>query len=412
MWSENMHKGFSNICGYRILCAIFCLLLTGIGAERARALDEEYVTARIGAVGDIMVMQAMSARAFDPDSGEYDFSALFRPMEEMLRGADLMCGNLETTIAGESAGYSEGVIKGMELQRFNAPDSLAGAMKDAGFDMLTLANNHSMDKGYSGLCHTLDTLDAYGLAHAGAWRTPDEREHPLIIDAGGLKIGIAAATLFVNRPNEEADSVPPEYRGELIARISANDDRYLQDVRRCRDAGADFIVAFVHWGSEGETSIEPSQREAADRLLEAGADIVIGSHPHVVQRAEYRTVERDGGEYTGLVLYSLGNFVANTPTKPECYGIAAFLTVGGIPGRGAQLVKTELLGTLIVAHDDGESPGKLIEVLPCMDDPSRIRSSYPLSNKTRNLIRLAGRNICPVLFSGGLKQTEELCWIS
>ena len=394
------------------MCAIVCLFLTGIGSAHTHALENEYVTVRIGAVGDIMVMQAMSARALDRASGKYDFSALFRPMEEILQGADLMCGNLETTIAGNSAGLSKGIIKGAELQRFNAPDDLAAAIKDAGFDVLTLANNHSMDKGYSGLCHTLDALDACGLAHTGAWRTPDERDHPLIIDVKGLRIGIVASTLFVNRPNEEADAVPLEYRGKLIARISANDDGYLRDVRRCRDAGADFIIAFAHWGAEGQTSIQPSQREAADRLLEAGADVVIGSHPHIVQRTEYRTVKRNDGDYTGLVLYSLGNFVANTPTKPECYGIAAFLTVGGVPGRGAGLLKTEIMGTLIVAHDDGDSSGKLIEVLPCLSDPDRIRSFGPLSKKTGNLIRLAERNICPVLFSGGTVQTEELCWIS
>ena len=396
---------------FGLSCAVF-FLLHSFRPTCACAAEDRSVTITIGAVGDIMVMQAMTARAYDADLGEYDYSEVFSPMKEKLRGPDLMCGNLETTIAGENAGYSEGVVKGIDLQRFNAPEALAASLKDAGFDVLTLANNHIMDKGYFGLCHTLDVLDGYGLAHTGAWRTPEERAEPLIVDVKGLRIGIVAATLFVNRENEETDAAPLAYRGRLVARISTMDDGYVQDVRRCRDAGADFIIAFVHWGAEGKTAIEPSQRETADRLLAAGADIVIGSHPHVVQRAEYRTVERDGGEYTGLVLYSLGNFAANTPTKPECYGIAAFLTVRGIPGSGAGLVKTEIMGTVIVPHDDEDKPGRLIEVLPCFLNPDLVRSRYPISKKTKNLIRMADKNICPVLFSGGTEQTEELCWIS
>lgn len=396
---------------FALLCAVACFAILP-RAERSGAAEEESVTVTIGAVGDIMVMQAMTARAYDTETGIHDFSDVFRPMKEILNDADLMCGNLETTIAGEDAGYSKGIVKGIDLQRFNAPEALAGALKSSGFDVLTLANNHIMDKGYAGLCHTLDVLDSFGLAHTGAWRTPEERNQPLLLEVKGLRIGITAATLYINRENEESAAVPPSYRGGLVARIASKDDGYLQDVRRCREAGADFIITFAHWGAEGKTAIEPSQREAADRLLEAGADVVIGSHPHVVQRAEYRTVDRDGEKHTGLVLYSLGNFAANTPTKPECYGIAAFLSVCGIPGRGAKLTRAEIMGTVITAHDDDDHSGRLIEVLPCLADPERIRSMYPLSKKTKNLIRMAEKNICPVLFQGGIDQTEELCWIS
>ena len=266
-------------------------------------------TAVIGAVGDIMIPSGIIG---DVRSGSnYDFSALFAPCAELFSSVDLMCANLEVPLAGESAGYSAMLTGETGIPRFNAPDSLLDALKDAGFDLLTTANNHVLDKETDGMYRTTEVIRDAGFYQTGTFLDEDDRETPCIIEVNGIRIGIVAATRVIN---ERIKHITMDEAHVAVGLLSEGDqltDDVLEDLERVKDAGAEFIIVFAHWDYENPNPVDKITRRLAEQLLKAGADCIIGSHPHYVKSIEYTTVLRGREEYTGLVAYSLGNFTAN-----------------------------------------------------------------------------------------------------
>ena len=370
------------------------------GAVETTASKETLVT--IGAVGDIMVMPGQIAYALDEETGTYDFSKSFQAMRPYLQGPDLMCGNLETTLAGPEAGYTESISKKGGKQRFSAPDALAQNLLDAGFDVLTTGNNHALDFGFEGVVRTRNVLEQYGFYTTGTYRTEEERTEPLIVEKNGLKIGIVAAT---QHHNGYIQDLPVAARKHTLALLEPEGGQYLSDIAACKEAGADFILAFAHWGKEKQNQITGSQRIYADALLEAGADVVLGSHPHRVQEMEYRTVERADGPHTGLVVYSMGNFLSNMFHIPEFFGLYVQLTVRGIPGEKASLEKVELLPLVTLAHPDGY--WEIHEVIPALTDPQKIQSVMPFEPYDLGLIGASRKHITSLCLTEGVEMMEE-----
>lgn len=247
-------------------------------------------------VGDIMCHNTQYYDAYNSATGIYDFSYVFTDIADELSRADLTIGNLETTFAGASRGYSS-------YPTFNTPDALAENLKSVGFDILCTANNHSLDKGYSGLERTLEILDENEIAHMGTYASEEDSEEILIKDVNGIKIAFLAYTYGTN-----GIPIPSgkEYCVNLI-----DEDKIKEDLDKAKSLGVDLICVNMHWGAEYKLKPISSQEDLADFLFENGADIILGSHPHVIEPMEKRTITlEDGSTKDGFLIYSLGNFVS------------------------------------------------------------------------------------------------------
>ncbi len=256
-------------------------------------------TARLLFAGDVMQHAPQLAAARRSD-GSYDFGLSFACIRPLFEAADLTVVNLETTLA------DTGPYKG--YPRFRSPAALADALREAGVDVCVLANNHCFDGGAEGVRTTLAALDRCGMGHTGLATKSTAQERPLVTEAGGIRFALLAYTYGTN-----GIAAPP---GTAVARIDTAVMR--RDLRQARRL-ADCIVVMVHWGNEYDRRPDAGQRRLAAFLRDNGADLVIGSHPHVVQPFET--------DSSGAVFYSLGNLVSNQRRLHSDGGIVARVTV-------------------------------------------------------------------------------------
>jgi hypothetical protein len=249
----------------------------------------------IAAVGDIM-MPISIQRAVA--GNRYNYDLLFEKIAPDLLSADLTFANLETTVDHESArsGYP----------RFNAHPELLTALHMAGIRVVSLANNHAMDAGTQGLRRTLDNIGRAGILVTGAGRTREEAEEPTYTAIRDVRVAFLAYTYATNRGMLKRNGNAPSVN---ILRTDAEDDlaRATAAVRKARSS-ADLVVVSLHWSDEYRTVPTRWQRRAAAELIEAGADVILGHHPHVLQPIESFTA-RNGRQ--GLIAFSLGNFISS-----------------------------------------------------------------------------------------------------
>ena len=250
--------------------------------------------------GDIMT-HGPQIKAADRGHGTYDFTPSFELVRPMIERADLALANLETTFGGTP-------YRGYPM--FSSPSSLGSALKEAGFDVLTTANNHSCDRGRYGVVNTIDVLDSLGMRTTGSYRTRAERSQrtPLIIDVRGIKLAVLAYTYGTN-----GLPIPQPALVDTIGLEQISDD-----LRRADSLGADYKIVQIHWGNEYEKHPSKRQRELAIALARHGVGAVIGSHPHVVQDSEW--IEEEGAKMKTFVIYSLGNFISNQTSPAATRG--------------------------------------------------------------------------------------------
>lgn len=262
--------------------------------------NEPPAYATLLAVGDIMVHMPQLPAYYDPSTDQYDFSPWFARTAPILQKGDWVIGNLETPLAGADLKYTG-------YPRFNAPAELADALHGAGFDLVSTANNHSLDRGFAGVQQTLDHVRKAGLIPVGTAASPEEAEQLTIVERNGIRMGFLAYTYGTN-------GIPmPEDKPYAVSHIDL--DRMAQDIGRLREAGADVVTVSVHFGVEYQKLPNDEQRSIARFLIGSGADIVLGSHPHVVQPYEMIEIPASESplleERKGIVIYSLGNFISN-----------------------------------------------------------------------------------------------------
>jgi poly-gamma-glutamate synthesis protein (capsule biosynthesis protein) len=273
----------------------------------------------IAAVGDIIPHQGILDSVRDPTSGAYDFWPVFDPIAPFLANADYTIGNLETKVAGEDYGYS-----GYPL--FNAPDELLAALKHAGVDLVGTANNHALDRGWEGIVATLDQLDAAGLTHVGTYRSMAEKRIPLIVDIQGVKVAFINYTSWLNGLE------PPKESGAYAVNV-LNADAIAEEAMVARMWGAEVVVAMLHYGDEyerrpNEEQIRVSQgTEEFKGLLSRGVDVIIGSHPHVVQPIVHVLQWREWSLPDTYVAYSLGNFLSAQRDRYRDSGLIAYINI-------------------------------------------------------------------------------------
>ena len=265
-------------------------------------------TVRLVFVGDVMGHSTQTKGAWH-DGGDscYNFMPTFQWVKETISSADLAIANLEVTFAGEPyTGYP----------RFSSPVALANALRDTGFDILLTANNHILDNGIRGLELTIDALAHLDFSYTGSFKDSTDRHHhnPLMIQKNGFKLAFLNYTYGTNG----IDARPPIIVNYIDTLLIAN------DLKISRTMDADFIITCVHWGEEYQNSENMAQRQFAGFLARHGCNLIVGSHPHVVQPITKIAVEAADSV---LVAWSLGNFVSNQRWRYSDGGIMFAVTL-------------------------------------------------------------------------------------
>ena len=257
-------------------------------------VDDSIRTVSITLTGDLMCHSTQFNYAHVKDDS-FDFRGVFREVKKYLSSSDITIGNFETVLGGKEKRYSG-------YPFFNAPDDFLYAIKDAGLNFLVTANNHALDQGEKGIRRTIEKLGGSGINHTGTFLSERDRDSIRIIDVNDIKIAIVAYSYSTN------GVTIPKRKNYLINLIDYK--LIKKDIRKARETGADIILVFYHFGDEYEREPNAFQKEVVNETIRLGADIIIGSHPHVVQPVDYFATN-SGSLDTGFVAYSLGNFVSN-----------------------------------------------------------------------------------------------------
>ena len=281
--------------------------ISTIEPEQVIVPEDSFAT--IVSFGDTLCHKPLYDAAYDEETGIYDFSSMFKYVEKYFQNSTINIGNCESPMAGAERGYSG-------YPTFNAPEHLAIDLKELGVDIMTTANNHTLDKGFSGLSSTLDFLDNADIAHVGTSRTEEEQNTILFMDLNGIKTAFLAYTYGTN-------GIPVPEDKEFCVNL-IDEDLILKQIEQAKDEGAELIIASMHWGTEYQTTESAEQDRLAEFLIKNDVNIILGSHPHVLQPMKMLKVETDEGEEKeGLVIFSQGNFFSNQ-TKENTRNTAIF----------------------------------------------------------------------------------------
>lgn len=247
-------------------------------AQPAAAPNDDVV---VSAVGDIM-LDASSRPVIEGMGYDYPFAAV----RTLFDGSQVVFGNLEGPLTDRGTAETD-----KKFTFRSPPAKVSTALKNAGFTVVSLANNHMLDYGADGLAQTVDTLDATGIKHAGAGADLAAARQPALLEAGGKKIAVLAYSITLPENFYAADHKP----GTAFAR----EEEVRADIIAARKQ-ADIVLVSFHWGQEGKTQLRDYQTYIGHLSIDAGASAVIGSHPHILQGIEHYK--------DGVILYSMGNF--------------------------------------------------------------------------------------------------------
>ncbi len=269
--------------------------------------DLAQVTFAVG--GDVIpheAVRAAAAAAAPTDPTHTDgWGALLSDVADVFEHADFGFVNLETPVAPAHS-------KGSKPFMFDAPVALLDGLKASGIKIVSFANNHVMDQGWPGFTETREHLREKGLLFAGSGDTAAQTFQPVITEANGIKVGWLGMTRWLNgNRNPDKDDQPHSnffpYPGESGGAPGADEATVLAAVKQARTQ-CDFLVVSIHWGIEYAPAPRPEDIDIAHKMLEAGASVVVGHHPHVLQPIE--TYKTQDGRNT-VIFYSLGNFLSN-----------------------------------------------------------------------------------------------------
>ena len=314
-------------------------------------------TATILSTGDLL-MHKKVINSGKQEDGSYDFESIFRYIAPYTGKADYAVANLETTLCGTDKGFAYS-----GNPKFNCPDALVDSARDAGFDMLLTANNHSMDTTIVGYKRTLEVVREKGLATLGTYLTADEQKWTML-DINGIKIGVMCFCYsdgFAPNGNPvlNYNEVPEPgllsyFTYDKLPEFYAQVQTYLDEMKA---AGVEATLVYMHWGEEYKLSANKDQQAMAQKLCDMGIDAIVGSHPHVLEPVDLLQSTTDPGHAT-VVLYSLGNAVSNqrkeemtTLTTGETEDGALFsVTFAKYPDGTVCLDAVELIPTWVNMH--------------------------------------------------------------
>ena len=304
-----------------ILAIICCSLLTGktktissqsvVTSETSNQTSNQKTyteeTIKIGNVGDILIHSPIF-RSVAQSDGSYDFNPIFKYVKEYYESYDIMVADLEQPLGGKEKGYS-----GFPL--FNAPDSIATALKQNGVDVVLTANNHCYDQSESGFYRTMDVLEQNNLDYIGSRK---ETSKPYIIkSAKGINVGMINYTYETQRLTDTKyiNGIPmSQSTKDLLNTFNYDDlEAFYKDIEtnisNMYKDGADVIIAYMHWGTEYSLTANSYQTQMAQKLCDLGVDVIVGGHTHCIEPTDLITSEISGKQTP--IIYSTGNQLSN-----------------------------------------------------------------------------------------------------
>lgn len=304
----------------------FTLPLLLVGCVQEVEVVEEESTVTIRSIGDILVHSDVYTTA-RTDTG-FDFSRMFEPVSEYMQDADITTANMEVPVAGEEFGLSG-------YPQFNAPPEIIDALAGAGVDIVNNATNHSMDRGGGGVVASTGNMRERGMLYTGSYASEQDEATPRIIEANGITVGFLGFTYGANGLPVEQEHFASLIDDTLAAQVAALDSQ------------VDVAVVMLHMGDEYAPLPNEFQEETAATALDAGADLVLGGHPHVVE------------PFAGPVWYSHGNFLHGQWEEPTKVG-----GIGEFTFSGARFMPTYTVGPPI-SYDHHVIP--LVEAADYLD---------------------------------------------
>ncbi len=272
-------------------------------ASKTPSAPQQQASLRMLSVGDNLIHDGIYEQAQKrAKNGGYDFSFCYARVKSTVEAADIATINQETIV---SKSYPP---SGYPL--FNSPQELGAAVKDTGFDVVALANNHMLDKTAKGLTEAIDFWDAAeGITRTGAYKDKADLDRVEYIEKNGLKIGLVGITQYLNGLSLPKDSP--------LQIILTSDEATIERKIKAAKAECDVVLVNAHWGTEYTTQPTQDQKNLAKKMASWGANVIIGHHPHVLQPMEW--IDNADGSRT-LVAYSLGNFISQQNTAARVIG--------------------------------------------------------------------------------------------
>lgn len=268
-------------------------------------------TFTLAAAGTVYAPKAIRESAQE-SGGHYDFLSVLNGIGDTLSAADLTIVTLETTTAGREKGYGN----------YNTTPEILDALRACGVDLVALATERALDRGYDGLDLTLSELTSRSLAYAGVYPY-SENGSATMMNINGVQVAVLAYSYGLS--DEGKAQTKNDSRG-VLALIDAQ--KMAQDITRARVDGANVVIVLPHWGTKNRAETPESVRVLANTLAQAGADVILGTHPNVAQGVErIHTVRSDGLTYETVVCYSLGCLLTDARSSENTAGMAVNLTL-------------------------------------------------------------------------------------
>lgn len=272
--------------------------------------EDSIITINFSCVGDLMCHSPQFQYAAVAEDS-FDFEPVFREVKKYFASSDVVFGNFETVLGGKEKQYSG-------FPFFNSPDDYLTSLKHVGFDYLNTANNHSLDQKEAGLIRTIDEMINHGINYFGTYTTQMDRDSIRIFQKGDFRIAFLGYSYGTN-------GLPvPKNKDYLINLIKP--ELIIKDIQSAKNLNPDLIIVYYHFGEEYQKEPNTYQEEIAKLAKDAGADIIIASHPHVLQPIELFTKPNSKLD-TGFIAYSLGNFISNQQWRYSDAGVILNFTM-------------------------------------------------------------------------------------
>lgn len=311
-------------------------------------------TITLTAAGDCLMHNTQITAGAQAD-GTYNFDTYFAEVEDLLQAGDYTSVCFEAAMAGPETGYTGYPV-------FNSPDEIAHTFKNSGFDLVVTANNHILDRGIKGALRTMQVYKDVGLDTIGTYMTEEDSKTMLIKDIRGVKVGYLAYSYSTN-----GIPVPKDYPFFFNF---LEKDKILTDIEAMRSQ-VDVLVVMMHWGVEYTTKPTQEQVIMAREILNAGADVIIGSHPHVIQPMEI--LEIDGQKK--VVAYAIGNFISHQRGVERNSGIVLKLKFTKDFDKGTTIIE-EVSYTPTFSHNYYDNGKMGFRVVPVQKTIEKIMTGH------------------------------------
>ena len=321
-------------------------------------------------VGDSLIHSSIYEDAKQKD-GSYDFKPMIENIKPLIQNYDLKYYNQETILGGTELGLSN-------YPRFNSPYEVGDAFIDAGFNLVSLATNHTMDKGEIGVINSHNYWQKHSdIYTAGSYTSFEERDMPVIKEVNGIKYSFLSYTTWTN-------GLYPESGKEYLNNVYSN-ELAKADIERVRDQ-VDVIIVAMHWGTEYSHGVSQEQQKIANYLSSLGVNIIIGTHPHVVEPIDFIN--------NTLVIYSLGNFISDQVGIERLTGLMASVDINKtVEDHNTQIELTNVKAELL--YTDSNNYGKRnFKVIPYTQLNNTILPNYKEYYQTyKNIVLERNKNI-------------------